>query len=84
MKLLVSKNTCLVEKDGGGNTGADAPIPVFKPPPVTNVIEIFTVVGFDFFTIASAFISGQPSLMLADEARSLPLSKKTKLARNEG
>jgi K+-transporting ATPase A subunit len=46
--LLVSKNTCLVEKNGGGNTGADAPVPVFKPPPVTNVIEIFTLVGFDF------------------------------------
>jgi len=31
--LLVSINTCLVEKDNGGNTGADAPESVFKPPP---------------------------------------------------
>ena len=31
--MLVSINTCLVEKDGGGNTGADAPESVFKPPP---------------------------------------------------
>jgi hypothetical protein len=46
--LLVSINTCLVEKDGRGNTRADAPISVFEPPPVTNVIEFFTVVGFDF------------------------------------
>ncbi len=45
---VVSINTCLVEKDGGGNTGADAPVSVFKPPPVTNVIEIFTLVGFNF------------------------------------
>jgi len=33
LKLLVSINTCLVEKNGGGNTGADAPESVFKPPP---------------------------------------------------
>ena len=30
---VVSINTCLVEKNGGGNTGADAPESVFKPPP---------------------------------------------------
>jgi len=46
--LLANKNTCLVEKDGGGNTGADAPVSLFEPPPVINVIKIFTVVGFDF------------------------------------
>ncbi len=41
-------NTYMVEKYCGGYTGTDAPVPVFEPPPVTNVIEIFTVVGFDF------------------------------------
>jgi hypothetical protein len=30
---VVSINTCLVEKNSGGNTGADAPESVFKPPP---------------------------------------------------
>ena len=30
---VVSINTCLVKKNGGGNTRADAPESVFKPPP---------------------------------------------------
>ncbi len=48
MELSISINTYMVEKDCRGYTGADAPVSVFEPPPVTNVIEIFTVVGFDF------------------------------------